>query len=144
VVLGDHDVSQEGETEAVSFAAKEVRTHPGQKKLDHRPERFIPCCSGCLPYEAPRLRSTSDHQGRRGNLLGAALTFIVIFIGFYVRQSPAAKHNVPKIFMPFSKSPLSRERDFMFLKNTKGFFNYTVSCSYMFSRISINILISMN
>jgi hypothetical protein len=32
VVLGDHDVSQEGETEAVSYAAKEVRTHPGQNR----------------------------------------------------------------------------------------------------------------
>ncbi len=32
MVLGDHDVAQEGETEAVSYVAKEVRVHPGQNR----------------------------------------------------------------------------------------------------------------
>jgi hypothetical protein len=105
-------------------------------------KRFIPCCSGCLPYEAPRLSSTSDHQGRRGNLLGAALTF---YCRLHWLLCPAAVHNVPKIFMPiFQISQFSREWDFMFLKSTKGFFNYIMSRSFMFSQISINIVISMS
>ncbi len=41
MVLGDHDVSQEGETEAVSYAAKEVRVHPGQKKLGHHVQNVL-------------------------------------------------------------------------------------------------------
>ncbi len=41
MVLGDHDVSQEGETEAVSYAAKEVRVHPGQKKLAHHVQNVL-------------------------------------------------------------------------------------------------------
>jgi hypothetical protein len=40
-------------------------------------------------------------------------------------------------------SGFSRKRDINFLKSTNGFFNYLISPSSMFSRISINILLRL-